>query len=78
MRDRGATRSEGGLIADIDLTEVQHSHARRILMKDTAAGSLRGMGGSEAGKACKLESLRAGSGVREACYARGSPLLHAA
>jgi predicted amidohydrolase len=34
VRDRAPRSREGVLVADIDLTEVQHSHARRILLKD--------------------------------------------
>jgi N-carbamoylputrescine amidase len=34
VRDRAPRSREGVLLADIDLSEVQHSHARRILLKD--------------------------------------------
>jgi N-carbamoylputrescine amidase len=34
VRDRAPRSREGVLLSDLDLSEVQHSHARRILLKD--------------------------------------------
>ncbi|HYN10707.1 MAG TPA: carbon-nitrogen hydrolase family protein [Vicinamibacterales bacterium] len=57
VRDRAPRGREGVLISDVDLTEVQHSHARRILLKDRRPDLYEEWVRSEADKA---ESRKAG------------------
>ena len=51
VRDRAPRGREGILITDVDLTEVQHSHARRILLKDRRPDLYEEWVRSEAGAA---------------------------